>query len=692
MAAELTIHEKFHSFAALGLGGLLLLASLFLIEARVLAEQPTHGSVTLQLKWFNQFQFAGFYAAKEKGFYRDAGLDVEIVSHRPGMDNLQAVASGQADFGVSGPELLLERMNGAPLVALAVVMQHSAYAIMAKADSGIATPHDLLGKRIMLTKKGGADIWAMLRNEGVREEQLIFPNISWDLANLVNGDVDAIVTYVTDMPPQMRHLGVPFTLILPRTYGVDFYGDTIFTSKSFLRKRPGAVAAFRAASLRGWEYAMAHPGEMVQLIMDKYPTNRTRAQLEYESATLRHLIMPDIVPVGHMNSGRWEYMAETFAALAMAPPIRNLDDFIYNPGEASSGGGWLLGTLGIAVAALALAGWLLFFNARLKSAVRKRTLELSTLNLELTREIGVREEVEFALRDSEETIRAMSNASLDPMVMIEDDGTVSFWNSAAERVFGYTEDEAMGRDVHALIAPDEFRERISIGMQSFSVTGQGRVVGKTLELIGRRKDGGAIPVEIAVAAFRHGGSWRAVGVIRDITARKRTEEKLREMAITDSLTGVSNRRHFMYQATQEVERSRRYDRMFSLIMLDIDHFKSINDTHGHDTGDKVLVTFVELVRMELRQNDLLARFGGEEFVALLPETDLEGGVHVAERIRKRVEGVRLGDGEKSLSMTVSAGVAVYSEEYAELEPLIKKADQALYRAKEGGRNRVEAAE
>ncbi len=675
--------------------GCLLESLLFLFLGMPLFSGPALGAslepVTMQLKWHNQFQFAGFYAAKEKGFYQEAGLDVTLLPYEAEMDFIQAVLDGRADFGVAGPDILLRRMQGQPLVAVAAVMQHSPNVIMARADSGIATPHDLIGKRVMLPKKGGVDLWAMLRDEGVDEDSITLPPLTWDPEELVDGRIDATAAYLTNTPFLMQQRGIPVTLISPRTYGVDFYGDTIFTSERMLRKRPEAVAAFRAASLRGWEYALRHPGEIIRLILEKYPTEKSQDHLEYEAANLQQLIMPDIVPLGHMNPGRWQFMAETVAALGLAQPTKDLGAFVYDPGEGNPWLWWTFVILGSAVVVVAtLAGWLFFFNARLKAAVRKRTLELSSLNLELTREIGVRHKVEQALRESGETIRAMSNASLDPVIMIDGWGRISFWSQAAERVFGYTETEAMGREVHELIAQERDRTAAVRGLERFSATGRGMVVGKTSEFQARRKDGSIFPMEISVAALHYGGQWCAVASIRDITARKLAEEQLRQMAITDSLTRTSNRRYFMELAARELERSRRYDRPFSLIMFDIDLFKAVNDTHGHDTGDLVLVTFVEQARLELRQNDLLARFGGEEFVALLPETDLEGAGRVAERVRGRMEALPIRNGSGTeVRITVSAGVVAYANATQNLQSLLKLADTALYKAKERGRNRVE---
>jgi len=645
----------------------------------------------MQLKWKHQFQFAGFYAALEKGFYRDAGLDVTLRDYDPDIHYIDAVLEGLADFGVAGPELLLERMHGKPLVALAVIMQHSPNAVMALRESDIFSPHNLVGKRLMIARDGQPDIWAMLRNEGVSEDQIILPPTTWDLEELIDGRIDATGAYVTNTPFLLRQRNIPFTLIRPRSYGVDFYGDSLFTTESMLRKRPEVVEAFRQASLRGWQYAMRNTQEMIDLILERYPTSKTRAHLTYEANTMQRLILPELVQVGHMNEGRWKYMAQTYVDLGMAQPDYSLQGFVFSPDKGAAVSSQLLWWLtGAALAALLLAGWLLFFNARLKAAVRRRTSELSTLNEELSRENNVRRQVESALRESEETIRAMSNATPDAIIMIDGFGKISFWNRGATEMFGYTSSEAMGRGVHELIAQEGDRLRAMRSMTAFTLSGEGPIIGKTMDFEARRKDGSIFPVEVVVASFQHGGQWCAVGSVRDATSRKQAEDKLRYLAITDSLTGASNRRHFMEQAEQEILRTRRYSRELAVVMLDIDHFKRINDKYGHEVGDNVLKAFADAVKLELRSMDTFARLGGEEFIAMLPETGIDGARRVAERIRLRVADLRLLAGNSQVAITVSAGVARLTTGMESVEDVMRQADAALYRAKEKGRNRVEA--
>jgi diguanylate cyclase (GGDEF)-like protein/PAS domain S-box-containing protein len=176
--------------------------------------------------------------------------------------------------------------------------------------------------------------------------------------------------------------------------------------------------------------------------------------------------------------------------------------------------------------------------------------------------------------------------------------------------------------------------------------------------------------------------------LRDITERRRLEQALEELAATDSLTGVANRRRFDQTLRSEAERCLRSGGPLTLLMLDIDHFKSVNDTYGHPAGDAMLQAVASECRSAVRDIDLVARIGGEEFGILLVNVDLAEGERVAERIRKLIEALQLDVGERSLSCTASIGLAGFTGSALDL---MTQADAALYRAKEGGRNQVHTA-
>ena len=169
---------------------------------------------------------------------------------------------------------------------------------------------------------------------------------------------------------------------------------------------------------------------------------------------------------------------------------------------------------------------------------------------------------------------------------------------------------------------------------------------------------------------------------------KIAKQRYKEMSITDFLTGIYNRRHFMELFTLEFSRSRRYDFQLSLMIFDIDNFKSINDTYGHSTGDEVLRVLSQMIREEIRQHDVFARYGGEEFVLMLPQTSASGALSVAEKLRQKVAGHGF-ESMEGRAITISIGVATYpAPEFETSEKLINAADNALYVAKRSGKNKV----
>ncbi|TAF08964.1 MAG: diguanylate cyclase [Nostocales cyanobacterium] len=165
-------------------------------------------------------------------------------------------------------------------------------------------------------------------------------------------------------------------------------------------------------------------------------------------------------------------------------------------------------------------------------------------------------------------------------------------------------------------------------------------------------------------------------------------EELERLANTDTLTGIWNRRYLLMTAEQEIKRSQRYNFSFTVLLIDIDHFKKVNDSYGHNIGDEAIIFMTKIVLNHLRQVDCFGRFGGEEFVVLLSETDLEEGVIVAERIRENINNQHLIFEDKQIAITVSIGVASYNFADQSIDAIIQRADQALYQAKNQGRNRV----
>ncbi len=294
----------------------------------------------------------------------------------------------------------------------------------------------------------------------------------------------------------------------------------------------------------------------------------------------------------------------------------------------------------------------------------------------------------MSLAESESRMRAMSQASHDALVMIDSDDRITFWNPAAQSMFGYSEAEMLGRGLHEVILKPGEVEAAKAGLRHFGQTGTGPVVGNVMEMEGVRRSGEVFPVERSVAAVQLRGKWFAVGSMRDISERKLAERRLSELATQDELTGLSNRRHFMEQAETQLRLAIRYRQDFCFLMFDLDHFKSINDTFGHGIGDEVLRSVGQILRRVMRGTDIFGRVGGEEFAVAMPETDLEAARAVAERLREHFAQAQVDAWGKSVRFTVSIGIAHLDSPETVLSRLMKRADMALYEAKSRGRDCV----
>ena len=295
-----------------------------------------------------------------------------------------------------------------------------------------------------------------------------------------------------------------------------------------------------------------------------------------------------------------------------------------------------------------------------------------------------------ALEENENRLKSMSDASHDALIMIDSDGLITFWNPAAEAMFEYSATEVLGKSLHHLIATPEDRQKAEAGLKQFAHTGQGPVMSKVLEMEAIRKSGDIFPVERSVAPFRLRGKWYAVGSVRDITIRKQFETQLKQLATTDSLTGLANRRSFMEQAEKQLQLAIRYEKHLSIMIFDLDHFKQVNDTYGHDGGDQVLRVVADIVRQVLRNTDIVGRIGGEEFAAVMPETDLSVAEKVAERLRTGLMAAEIQTQTATIGITISLGLTQVSDTNITLAELMKRADDALYQAKRSGRNRFVA--
>ena len=288
--------------------------------------------VRLQLKWYHQFQFAGYYAAVEQGYYEEVGLEVEILENDIERSPVEVLLQGDAEYGVTSAGVLLQRAENKPIVALAAIMQHSPLALLVLESSGIKQPADLAGKRVMLGEgETAAEVIAMLRKAGVRADDYEAQTPSYDPQDLIDGKTDALFAYVSNEGFFLDQQGVDYRYLSPSRFGVDFYSDLLITSEAELSVNPKRVERFRQASLKGWEYAMENPGKIVDLIYRQYNTqNKSKEHLTYEANSLREMIQPMFVEMGYMHVDRWHHIADVFRSLGLLGSAAPIEDLMYH--------------------------------------------------------------------------------------------------------------------------------------------------------------------------------------------------------------------------------------------------------------------------------------------------------------------------------------------------------------------------
>jgi len=272
-------------------------------------------------------------------------------------------------------------------------------------------------------------------------------------------------------------------------------------------------------------------------------------------------------------------------------------------------------------------------------------------------------------------------------LLIHQEQGVVYANLEAARILGVSPDALVGRHFLDFVDDgDAAAQRVCLVGCLFE-----RTLVRTKDCVLVGADGRRTNVQVSMSPLPWEGLPVIYVMLNDVTALKETEETLRRLSLTDSLTGASNRRHFIEAAEREVERAHRYHRPLSMLMLDLDHFKRINDTHGHHVGDEALKAFTAICQRTLRRNDVLGRMGGEEFAILLPETDTAGARRLAERIRHLVMQAAVPADGDIVRFTVSIGVASCRGGEHTVDSLLSCADEALYQAKHAGRNRVVGA-
>lgn len=303
-------------------------------------------------------------------------------------------------------------------------------------------------------------------------------------------------------------------------------------------------------------------------------------------------------------------------------------------------------------------------------------------------EITEKKMLERKLIKSMKRFEAVVQSAYDGIITIDANQNIKLFNQAAEQIFGYSPDEMLGEPLTRLM-PQRYRKNHGNYVEGFKESiVDSRSMQTRAPVQGLRKDGSEFPIEVTISKINFDNKTELTAVIRDISEKNKLMEELLLASQEDFLTGLYNRRKLTELMNQEIKRFKRFGRSFSLILADIDHFKVINDQFGHDCGDDVIKEFAQLMKQSLRDTDAIGRWGGEEFLILLPEAEIDHACRVAEKLRQSAEQLVTQYEDAEIKFTISAGVVEYSDSAVDRAGIIKQVDQLMYRAKNDGRNRI----
>lgn len=464
-------------------------------------------NVTLQLKWKHQFQFAGYYAAIEKGYYKEVGLKVNLLEAVEGLNPGDAVFEGKAEFGVCASDILIMRSQHKKAVVLATIFQHSPQILLASRKSGIEHVQDLAGKRIAI-EPNAADIIAYMNDEGVSLDKCIIDQLAFIPDKLLTGQIDAISSYSTDEPFILKEANFDYAILSPLMGGIDFYGDLLFTTEDLIKNNPELVSNFRKASLKGWNYAMDHPDEIIELIYNKYSKRHSLEHLCYEAKQMNRLIMADVIEMGYTNPGRWKSIAETYKKLKMIDASFTTNGLLYSdyvkPKIVIN---WNLVALRLLILLVLVS---IAFSFYMTS---KR----------LKKEIASRINTEKVLFESEEKYRIIFENNSAAMAIIEADTTISMVNEAYCQMAGFTKEEVIGSSWMQHVPPQDIERLIEYDLRRQINPND---VPKRYEFTFYHKNGEIKHSLMSVTELNN----KKKGILSfvDITRRKRSEELLRE--------------------------------------------------------------------------------------------------------------------------------------------------------------------
>lgn len=738
--------------------------------------------VTIQLSWFDQFQFAGYYMAKEKGYYKELGLDVNIKPFEFGIDIPSEVSKGTYEFAVGRETLILERANHKKIVALYALFQSSPLVLLSTKESKINSIQDFEGKKIMTTidDAGEVSIKSMITSQKLNVKELNFIKHTHNINDLINKNTDVISAYTSKSPYHLKKMGIEYNIFAPKDYGFDMYSDLLYTNEKMIEKDLDTVLKFKKASLKGWEYAYNNQLESVNLIFDKYNTQHlTKDELMFEAKELKKLSYYNVKDLGDIKLSKLQRIYDLYNIMGLVPNKINIQDFVFDekklfnlltkeeknfirenrvitvgvennrkPFSYTDEVGLHKGILNDFINIISQQTGLKFIydtNEHETLIEKFKNDEFDILSISLNSKIdnSLKTEPYFKLNENffkiknrnEKNIKKIGILNYLDERKIEKLLKVNYPNTSVVKFnnINSASDALKNMDIDLLYIPEEmmltyikdnhitnFDYINNAKPNSYPLfmitTNENKILNSILTKAIRNI---SIEQKIAIqnkwvpVMFEKKINWTQIILIgllllaviifivykqitlHTITNKLRDSEErllkandeLKNLSEKDHLTQLYNRRYFESIAKKYISLAKREKSSTAILIFDIDNFKKINDNHGHKSGDIVLIDVSKLIKKFSRKSDIVARFGGEEFVILLPHTTLDGAIKFSESLRKEIETKTILVDNLQLNITVSMGLTTFKESESLYETL-HRADESLYEAKRKGKNQL----
>lgn len=749
---------------------LLLLVSTFLYSSSL-------EKVSIQFNWKYQFEVAGFIAAKEKGFYENVGLDVELKEYNPEVDILFDVLNNKVTYGISSSNIVLENKKIASIVLLATYLQKSPLVFITKPD--IRTPSQFLGKTIMGNKDElkNSSLALFLSHFNINFSNTKFIPHNFKIDDFISGKVEIMSAFRSNQLYELDKRKIDYNIIDPADYGFVMSAVNLYTSKEEAFKNKYRTQKFIEATNRGWEYALKNKEEIIDILIKKYGVNKSKEALLYERDVVNQVMMRDFYPIGKVSPELTQRLVKQLSYSGMIEPNQKINHIFFEnivdkiPGDFSltkSEKEYLNSKHSLKICIDPFWYPIEFMKdgkiSGITSDLKRYFEEKIQINIDVVPTKNWNESLDF-IKDKKCDIISSISPSYDRMsylnftkpiltlpIVVTTQKDKPFLRdisllknekiailkghfiaeyikdyfpylkivevaSMNEGLYLVEQGEVYGYIDNALVLSStiqkEFSNSLKIGFR-FDILDELSIGTRNDEPILNDIFSRLVDDLDETKKQEFLNNWTIIteqvgwfslkeiiflviftttifgGLIFYQRKLKILNKKLKKLYLTDKLTGLYNRFKIDKELSLQKDNIDRNDSYScGLILIDIDYFKSINDTLGHLVGDCILKDISKLLKNNLRKTDIIGRWGGEEFLIILPFTSKDIAKKVAENLR-----VLIGENNFSYKMnrkiTISIGVTEFSKSKS-VEDTLLLVDNLLYKAKENGRNRVEVS-